>query len=124
MTLRLVWRLINEMPAHPEGLPALQRAAAAIVHWALYLGIFVQLFSGAMTVATDGKSLPFFGLFSIPLPMAESHDGHEFWEEIHEAAWVAVAALVLVHVLGALYNHFVLGNDVLRRMTHGLKKAD
>ena len=46
---------------------------------------------GAMTVATGGQGFPFFGWFSIPL-----------------------------HVLAALYNHFVAMNDVLRRMTLGV----
>jgi cytochrome b561 len=29
--------------------------------------------------------------------------------------------LIVLHILGALYNHFVAKNDVLRRMTHGVK---
>jgi len=65
--------------------------------------------------------LPVFGLFSIPLPVAEDHDAHEFWEEVHEFVWKPLAALVVLHILGALYNHFVVKNDVLRRMTHGVK---
>ncbi len=55
-------------------------ALAKTLHWL-----------GAMTVATGGKGLPFFGWFSIPLP-----------------------------VLAALYNHFVARNGVLRRMTVGV----
>jgi len=91
------------------------------VHWGLYVAVFVQLISGGMTVATGGKALPFFGLFSIPLPVAENHDNHEFWEEIHEFAWKIVAVLLVVHVLGAIYNHFIAKNDVVRRMTIGLR---
>jgi cytochrome b561 len=75
-----------------------------------------------MTVATGGSSLPFFGLFSVPLPIAENSDVHHFWEEVHEFTWAIIAALLIVHVLGALYNHFVLKNDVLRRMTIGVQK--
>jgi cytochrome b561 len=120
MTLRLVWRMANTVPAHAEGLPAWQRLTASVVHWGLYLAVFLQLLSGGMTVATGGKALPFFGIISIPLPVAKNHDSHEFWEEIHEFSWIIVAVLVVVHVLGALYNHFVAKNDVLRRMTVGL----
>jgi len=75
-----------------------------------------------MVVATNGNVLPFFGLFRIPVPVAENHDAHEFWEEIHEPAWWAIVILLGVHILAAIYNHFVLKNDVLRRMTHGVKK--
>ncbi|MEJ2276042.1 MAG: cytochrome b, partial [Woeseiaceae bacterium] len=121
MTIRIIWRGMNETPTHPEGLPAWQALSATLVHWGLYIAIFVQLVSGAMTVATTGDGLPFFGLFQIPLPVAESRDAHEFWEDIHEPFWWVVAILVGVHILGALYNHFIAKNDVLRRMTSGAR---
>ncbi len=122
MTVRVVWRLINEVPAHPEGMPAWQRAVATIVHWGIYAAVFVQLLSGPITVATGGRPLAFFGLFSIPLPIAEDRDSHHFWEEVHEFSWKIVAGLLALHVLAALYNHFVAKNTVLRRMTTGLEK--
>lgn len=121
MTIRIIWRFMNEVPAHPDGMAAWQRISATVVHWGLYAVVFVQLTSGGMTVATGGNPLPFFGLFSIPLPVAESRDNHEFWEEIHEFAWKIIAVLLVIHVLGAIYNHFIAKNDVLRRMTVGVK---
>lgn len=121
MSIRIVWRFMNDVPRHPDGMAAWQKVSASVVHWGLYVAVFVQLISGGMTVATGGKALPFFGLFSIPLPVAEDHDNHEFWEEIHEFAWKIVAALIIVHVLGALYNHFIAKNDVVRRMTLGIR---
>lgn len=121
MTVRIVWRFANDVPAHPEGMQAWQRLSASVVHWGLYVAIFLQLFAGGMTVATGGKALPFFGLFSVPLPVAQNREGHELWEEVHEFAWKIVAVLLVVHILGALFNHFVAKNDVLRRMTIGIK---
>lgn len=121
MTIRIIWRFLNDIPAHPDGMAAWQRLTASVVHWGLYAAVFLQLVSGSMTVATGGNALPFFGLFSIPLPVAENSDNHEFWEEIHEFAWIIVAVLIAVHVLGAIYNHFIAKNDVLRRMIVGLK---
>ena len=121
MTIRVVWRWVGGVPAHPDGMPAWQRISSAVVHWGLYLTVFVQLLAGAMLSGTGGRGLPFFGLFSIPLPVAEDRDAHEWWEEVHEYAWWPIAALVGIHVLGALYNHFVVRNDVLRRMTFGAK---
>ncbi|HEY5643890.1 MAG TPA: cytochrome b [Woeseiaceae bacterium] len=121
MSLRVAWRFLNPVPEHPAGTPAPQKLAADLVHWGLYVVVFVQLLSGMLIVATGGKPLPFFGLFSIPLPVAENHDLHEVFEEVHEVTWILLAVLVAAHVLGALYNHFALKNDVLRRMTHGVK---
>lgn len=121
MTARIVWRFVNEVPAHPADMPAWQRMSASVVHWGLYATVFVQLAAGGMVVATGGKALPFFGLFSVPLPVTENRENHELWEEVHEATWIVVAVLIAVHVLGALYNHFIVKNDVLRRMTVGIK---
>jgi cytochrome b561 len=123
MTIRLVWRFMNEVPAHPDNVPAWQRVSATLVHWGLYIAVFVQLIAGPMTVATGGRSIPFFGLFSISLPVAENEANHHFWEEVHETAWKIVALLLIVHVLAAVYHHFVAKNDVLRRMTVGVRRG-
>lgn len=91
------------------------------MHWGLYITVFAQLTAGAMMTGTGGKEIPVFGLFSIPIPIAENHDAHEWWEGVHEFAWIPIAILLTVHVLGALYNHFIAKNDVVCRMTVGLK---
>lgn len=121
MTVRLIWRLMNETPAHPEGMPGWQRSIATLVHWGLYLVVFAQLYAGMMVSGTGTKPLSFFGLFSVPLPIAEDEEAHHFWEEVHEFTWKILAALVILHVVGAIYNHFVRKNDVVRRMTTGVR---
>ncbi len=121
MTFRIVWRFLNEVPSHPDGMPGWQRMTSSIIHWGLYITVFAQLIGGAMMAGTGGKDMPVFGLFSIPIPVAENHDAHEWWEGVHEFAWKPIAILLIIHVLGTLYNHFIVKNDVVRRMTRGLK---
>ncbi len=121
MTIRIVWRFMNDVPAHPDGMPGWQRMISSVVHWGLYVTVFAQLTAGAIMAGTGGNGIPVFGLFSIPVPVAENNDAHEWWEEVHEFAWKPVAALIILHVLGALYNHFIVKNDVVRRMTVGVK---
>jgi len=121
MTIRIVWRFINDIPDHPDGIAPLQRMVAKVVHWGLYITVLGQLLAGAMISGTGGRGLPLFNRVSIPLPVAESEEGHEFWEGVHEFAWKPLAAIIVIHILAALYNHFVLKNNVLRRMTLGVK---
>jgi cytochrome b561 len=121
MTIRVVWRFMNDTPAHPDGMPGWQRMISSVVHWGLYITVFAQLIAGAIMNGTAGNGIPVFGLFSIPIPVAENHDAHEWWEGVHEFAWIPVAFFIVIHILGALYNHFVVKNDVLRRMTVGVK---
>ena len=123
MIVRIVWRMANVVPAHADGVPGWQKFAARGAHWGLYIAVFLQILAGQLTIATGGDPLPFFGVFSIPLPIAENHAGHELWEEIHKSVWVIILALLVVHIAGAVYNHFVLRNDVLRRMTVGLRNG-
>lgn len=120
MTVRIVWRFMNTIPAHPASAPAWQGVAAKLAHWGLYIIVFVQLTAGAMTMATNGNGIPFFGT-RIPVPMERDEDAHHFWEEIHEFMWKPLAALLVLHVLAAIYNHYVAKNDVLRRMTVGTR---
>jgi len=120
MTIRIVWRFMNETPAYPADMAPIQRMISGAVHWGLYITVFAQLIGGAMMSGTAGRGLPLFGFLSVPLPIAESDEGHEFWEEFHEVIWIPIAALIVLHILGSLYNHFVAKNDVLRRMTHGV----
>ncbi len=120
MTTRLVWRLINPVPHHAEGVPGWQRASAAIVHWGIYLTVFLQLTAGMMERATAStfNAIPFFG-WAIPVPIAINEDANVFWESIHNFTWRPLAVLICVHISGALYNHFVNRNEVLKRMTVG-----
>lgn len=124
MTVRLVWRVMNKVPAHPDGMPGWQRASATLVHWGIYIAVFAQLLSGPITIATGGRPVPFFGLFSFSLPVEQNEEAHHFWEEVHEFCWKIVATIVVLHILGALYNHFIAKNDALRRMTVGANKSD
>jgi cytochrome b561 len=121
MTIRIIWRFMNETPAHPDGMPGWQRVAASGAHWAIYAAVYLQLVAGIVTVATNGNGLPFFGT-TIPVPVAENREAHKFWEEIHEFAWKPLAALLVLHVLASLYNHFIQKNNVLRRMTVGVSE--
>jgi len=123
MVVRIVWRMANVVPAHADGVPGWQKIAARRAHWGLYIAVFLQIIAGQLTIATGGDPLPFFGVFSIPLPIAENRAGHELWEEIHKTVWIVILALLVVHIVGAVYNHFVLRNDVLRRMTVGLRNG-
>lgn len=121
MTIRIIWRFMNQVPAHPEGMPAWQRAVSSLVHWGLYVAVFAQLIAGAVMNGTAGRGIPVFGLFTIPVPVAKNEGAHEWWEEVHEFMWKPIAFLITLHILGALYNHFIVKNDVLRRMTVGVK---
>jgi cytochrome b561 len=57
-----------------------------------------------------------FGWFQFPALVAENKGLHETLEGVHEALFYAMLVVAVVHILAALYHHFVLKDGVLRRM--------
>jgi cytochrome b561 len=57
-----------------------------------------------------------FGWFQFPALVSENHDLHESLEEVHEVLFILMVAVAVVHIVAALYHHFVLKDSVLRRM--------
>ena len=69
---------------------------------------------------SNGQSIPFFGLFSIPSVLSPNETIGSASDWLHGAiGWWVILGLLGVHLLGALYHHFVLRDAVLRRMCSG-----
>lgn len=115
MTARLVWKLANPVPVVPAGTPAWQALVARSVHWLLYAAVYFQLTMGVLVAGQ--RPISFFGLFEIGPLLTENEEQHEFFEELHEIGWIVLVVLLVPHVAAALYHHFWLKDDVLRRMT-------
>lgn len=117
MLVRLSWKFLNPTPADLPGTPRWQGLAARLVHWGLYAAVFFQITAGILV--SGQRPIPFFGLFEFGPLLVENEEQHELFEELHEIGWIVIAALVGVHVLAALYHHFVKKDGVLKRMTRG-----
>lgn len=113
--VRLGWRAAKGAPALPSATPAVERLAAQAGHLALYLLMFAMPLSGLVMSQAGGHSVHLLGL-TLPELVAKDHALHEVAEELHEALAWATALLVGGHLAAALRHHFLLKDDVLRRM--------
>ncbi len=122
--MRLAWRLANPPPAQPAGSPQWERKLAAAAHWALYLLLFAVPLSGWWV--SDASRVPFKAFFFLPMPdfVATDRALQEAAAEVHEALTTSLLIVVLAHVAGALRHHFLLHDDVLRRMVTGRRNRD
>jgi cytochrome b561 len=113
---RLAWRLANPTPEHPPSTPRWETRAAALGHAALYLLMFAIPLSGWLM--NSAKNIPFRVFWLLPWPnvVPPNEALGEAAEELHEALAVALVLVLLVHVAAALRHHFILRDDVLRRM--------
>jgi cytochrome b561 len=121
--LRLLWRWTHAVPALPAELKPWERLAARAGHIGLYVLILASTFSGWALAGTFRTPLN-KDIFNLTVPsiyVSQDRAMHHLFEEWHEILSYALAALVVVHILGALRQHFVKHNEVLRRMWFGLK---
>ncbi len=95
----VIWRLAlrssQGVPPPPTGESAAQVMVAKVTHGLLYLVmILMPLSGGAAWFAGIGPAMA-----------------------VHQLGKLALLVLVGLHVLGAVYNHFMLRNGLLARMT-------
>ncbi|MEZ5565336.1 MAG: cytochrome b [Gammaproteobacteria bacterium] len=126
VTLRLVWRSTNPTPDLPPGLARYQRWLARLTHVFLYGLLFAFPLSGWATLSAYEGEFPifFFGWDDVPRLVPQSIDGshqpYEFYAAIHKTCWRIGAVVLGLHVVGALWHHWVLKDNVLRRMLRGV----
>jgi cytochrome b561 len=118
--IRLGYRATHGEPPPQDGIPPWQTASARIVHWLLYLLLFVVPILGWINASYRGMPVSFFGLFEMPKIMATRAPGWGWTGDVHMLlANYALLGLIGLHVLAALYHYFVRRDGVLQRMLPG-----
>ena len=114
---RLAARSVSASPPAPVS-PRWERRLAATTQASLYILMVCAILSGWLVVSASPLPVPtrFFDLFVIPNiapPDPSLFAGAVLAHKI--AAWT-IAALVALHVIGALKHHFADGDDVMKRI--------
>jgi cytochrome b561 len=125
LVARIAWALSNPVPAPARGTPAWHHSTARITHVALYvLTLATVLFGWFMAGVRRVPIVPeAFGIVPLPSPIAIP-GSKDFFEEAHEIAAYALIGLAAAHMIVALWHHYVLRNDVLRRMLGSARTAN
>ncbi len=113
--LRLFWRSVNPRPL-PLGNDRRMMRLSALISGALYALMLIQPVSGILMSQAKGFPVSPFNAFTLPTMVAESEALASIFSQIHQLGWILIAALVVVHILGALKQHFIARNDTLRRI--------
>ena len=114
--IRLIWRLYNVRPASPATEPAVRRTLARLSHALLYGLLLALPISGWLMSSAANTPVSYFGRVTLPDLIAPSEVWAERLLDIHAALFWSLATVVAVHASAALYHHFVLRDDILRRM--------
>ena len=125
--LRLLWRAGHKPPVFSEAMAGWERALAHVTHFGLYgLMLFMPITGWLHDSAwKDAATHPMylFGLVGWPrlgfiadLPADTKEMLHGLFGEIHEIGGYALAALVILHVVGAIKHQFIDKEPQFRRM--------
>ncbi len=116
--IRLAARIGRPAPPIQPAPPIWQTRLAKLVQFGLYvLMVGLPLF-GWLLLSAKGQVIPFFGL-QLPALIAENKDAASWIKEIHETGANAGYFLAGLHALAALYHHYLLRDNTLRRMLPG-----
>ncbi len=116
--LRLAARFSGPTPDIHPAPPAYQQWASKLLHLALYALMIVMPLLGWLALSADGKHIPFFGLELPPLIGANKEQAKSI-EDIHQTIGNIGYFLIGLHVVAALYHHFIVRDDTMTRMLPG-----
>ena len=114
---RLAWRFTWTMPDWPSTMGNLQRTVARLTHGVLYALMLSVRLTGWIFSSAGKYPLTIYGLFDWPkLAVTKGSALAEAAHEGHEVLGFLMAGLVVLHVAAALHHHFVVKDNILRRM--------
>jgi cytochrome b561 len=117
---RMVVRSTSSTPSSLSTSPAIAILERS-VHYLLYACLFVVPLIGLASAWVRGRPFSFFGIVSIPSPLAtewKSPTG-KLLEHLHMDAAYIFLALASLHALAALYHHAIIRDEALSRITPG-----
>lgn len=119
--VRLIVRLVLGEPPRAEVLPAWQVHLSHLVHWLLYLLLFVVPILGWINASYRGMPIVILGL-KVPALVAKHAAGWGWTGDVHGLlAEYGLLTLVGLHVAAALHHYFIRKDGVLQRMVPGMK---
>ena len=116
--LRLAWRLTHRPPAD-VAMPAWQARAAHAAHVALYVLFFAVPLAGWAYSSAAGFPVVWFGVLPLPDFVAPNRELAEAIKPLHQILAYTMAAIVVVHVAGALKHQLIDRDGLLQRMWPG-----
>lgn len=114
--LRLLWRRASPPPPLPVDMPRWENAAARLSHALLYALLLAQPVVGWVHAGAANFPVVVYGFFTLPQLTGPDETLKKTLEGAHWFIALAILVVVCVHVAAALRHHFLLKDEVLRRM--------
>jgi cytochrome b561 len=114
---RVAERRRRTPPPITPPLEGLLRTAATMSHYLLYAFLFAQPLLGLFTVLIEKGALPVpLTPWLIPSPFPLSEKFAESLEDLHKLLGSIFYYVIALHIIAALWHHFVRKDNTLKRM--------
>jgi len=112
----VIWRLVNQRPLLPDNLTKREVMLAKATHFLLFTLMVLIPFTGYALSTSAGRASAWFGYVDLPLLWPASKSAAGLFKEIHEYLAYTLLGLLALHLLATIKHHFLLKDDVLKRM--------
>ncbi len=116
VVFRFAWNRYRARPPLAGSLSAAQQRLALTAHYSLYLLMLVIPLLGWFASMAYGGRTHFFGLFEMPVLIGKSYDAAVIYRNGHIWLGWLTFALLLLHIVAALWHHFVRRDATLAQM--------
>ena len=115
--VRVIWRLRHQPPAYPVGLLVPRQVQAAkLGHLLLYACMIFMPITGYLASNFSKHGIRFLNLVWLPPWGPDDKMIYEILNGAHDAFAYAFSALVVGHILAALYHGYIARDGILARM--------
>ena len=112
---RITWKFINIQPARLPNKKIFMKLAT-FNHIFFYILFFMMPITGYLLTNLQGDIVSFYGV-GLPEIIESNRDFKNYTHIIHDLLGNILLILFGLHVLGALYHHYLIKDNTLRRIT-------
>ncbi len=113
---RILWNNVSKRPVLHDKIQFWEKPLLSPLHLLFYFMLIVMPLSGWVFSAAANHPVSFFGLFTLPNPVAPDKELAKFFREVHEITGFLLMGAVGLHILVALKHHFIDKDIFLKRM--------
>jgi len=116
MIIRLISRWVHPPKVQYHAINALHHFISQMSVWVLYSIVFLMSISGFIMSLAGGYGISLFNLFDMPYPFDKNIELAGWMHTVHTTFSFVIAGVILLHILAALWHHYFLKDDTLKRM--------
>ncbi len=121
-SLFYIWKFFNTSPKKVGYLNGFQKVLSKIVKFGLLVIMLFYPLTGYVMSSAGGHDIKLFDTWDVPLLIEKGATiaGYEvsgIAHSLHGYLMYATIGLLALHIAGALFHHFIMKDDTLKRMT-------